>query len=142
MPVKRAKRTKGAELSKKYQLSDDLWEKIKPYIPGERPDKKKPGRSRMDDRKAMQAILYIHRTGIQWNALPRSLGASSTVHDRFQEWQQAGVFEQLMKAGLVEYDEKKRYPLGVASRRRSNDQSPAGRPGHRAQPYGQRQEGH
>ncbi len=135
MPPKRAKRTKGAELNKKYQLDDELWEKIKPHIPGERPDKKKPGRRRMDDRKAMQAILYIHRTGIQWNALPRSLGAYSTVHDRFQEWQQAGVFEQLMKAGLLEYDEKKRYRLGVAGRRWGNDQSPAGRPSHWAQSY-------
>jgi putative transposase len=61
----------------------------------------------MEDRKAMQAILFVLRTGIQWNALPRSLGAYSTVHDRFQEWQRMGVSEQLMKAGLVEYDEKK-----------------------------------
>jgi putative transposase len=120
-------RSKGAELSRKYQLTDELWEKIKPYIPGERPDKKKPGRRRMDDRKAMQAILYIHRTGIQWNALPRSLGAYSTVHDRFQQWQQAGVFEQLMKAGLVEYDEKKRDTVGVAISRRSYDQGTTGR---------------
>ena len=123
MPVKSAKRTKVAELNKKYLLHGDLWEKIKPYIPAARPDKKKPGRSRMEDRKAMQAILYIHRTGIQWNALPRSLGACSTVHDRFQEWQQQGVFEQLMKAGLVEYDKKKRYPVGVASSGWSHEQS-------------------
>jgi len=39
----------------------------------------------MDDRKAFAAIVYVLRTGIQWNALPRELGASSTVHDRFQE---------------------------------------------------------
>ena len=32
----------------------------------------------MDDRKAMNAIFYIARTGCQWKALPRSLGASST----------------------------------------------------------------
>ena len=40
--------------------------------------KKKAGRPRMDDRKAMSAIFYVLRTGCQWNALPRSLGASST----------------------------------------------------------------
>ena len=44
--------------------------------------KKKAGRPRMNDRQAMNAIFYILRTGCQWkNALPRSLGASSTVHD-------------------------------------------------------------
>ncbi len=99
MPTKRAKRSKGAELSKKYQLTDELWAKIKPYIPGERPDKKKPGRTRMDDRKAMQAILYIHRTGIQWNALPRSLGACSTVHDRFEQWRDQPIRSCILGPG-------------------------------------------
>jgi putative transposase len=40
-----------------------------------------------------------------WNALPRALGASSTVHDRFQEWEQKGFFLRLWQAGLQEYDE-------------------------------------
>jgi putative transposase len=58
----------------------------------------------MDDRKAMSAIFYILRTGCQWNALPRSLGASTTVFDRFQEWRQAGVFRRMWVDGLLEYD--------------------------------------
>jgi putative transposase len=59
----------------------------------------------MDDRKAFAAIVYVLRTGLQWNALPRELGASSTVHDRFQEWEQKGFFKVLWQAGLMEYDE-------------------------------------
>jgi len=59
----------------------------------------------MDDRKAFEAIVYVLRTGIQWNALPRELGASSTVHDRFQEWSQAGFFKALWQAGLSDYPE-------------------------------------
>jgi putative transposase len=55
----------------------------------------------------MTAIFYILRTGCQWKALPRSLGAPSTVHDRFQEWREAGLFEKMWKAGLMEYDDKK-----------------------------------
>jgi len=43
-------------------------------------------------------------TSCQWNALLRQLGACSTVHDRFQEWQKAGVFEQLWTTGLLEYN--------------------------------------
>src|SRR5580704_8399946 len=43
--------------------------------------------------------------GSGWNALPRELGASSTVHDRFQEWEQAGFFKALWQAGLSEYDD-------------------------------------
>jgi putative transposase len=59
----------------------------------------------MADRAAFAAIVYVLRTGIQWNALPRELGASSTIHDRFQEWEQAGVFKALWQGGLHSYDE-------------------------------------
>lgn len=59
----------------------------------------------MSDRQAFTAIVYVLRTGIQWNALPRELGASSTVHDRFQEWEKAGFFKALWQAGLHEDDD-------------------------------------
>jgi transposase len=89
-----------------YQVSDELWERIKPLLPPPKP-KKKPERPQMDDRKAMTAIFYVLRTGCQCKALPRSLRASSTVHDRFQEWRKEGVLEKMWRAGLLEYDEKK-----------------------------------
>jgi len=60
----------------------------------------------MDDRKPMTAIFCVLRTGCQWKALPRSLGAPSTVYDRFQKWRKASVFEKLWRAGLLEYDAK------------------------------------
>jgi len=59
----------------------------------------------MDDRDAFAAMIYVLRTGIQWNALPREMGASSTVHDRYQEWERLGFFEELWRVGLLEYDE-------------------------------------
>lgn len=94
----------GPGVAKKYQISNGLWNKMKPLLPPPR-KKKKDGRPRMDDRRAMNAIVYVLRTGCQWNAIPRSLGASSTVHDRFQEWVKDGVFRRFWKAGLMEYDE-------------------------------------
>jgi len=87
-----------------WEVSDELWDRVKPLIPPA-PSHAKGGRPRMDDRKAFEAIIYVLRTGMQWNALPRELGASSTVHDRFQEWEQAGLFVALWQAGLSEYDE-------------------------------------
>jgi putative transposase len=89
-----------------YQIPDALWEQIVCALPPPSP-KKKDGRPRMDDRQAMTAILYVLRTGCQWKALPRSLGAASTVHDRFQEWRAAQVFERLWQEGLLLYDELK-----------------------------------
>ena len=88
-----------------YQIPDELWNRIKVLLPILKP-KKKSGRPRMDDRKAMNGVFYVLRTGCQWKALPRSLGAPSTVHDRFQEWRQAGLFKRLWREGLIEYDVK------------------------------------
>jgi putative transposase len=51
------------------------------------------------------AILYVLRTSMQWNALPREIGASTTVYDRFRQWIDAGFFHQLWPAGLQEFDE-------------------------------------
>ena len=90
-----------------YSVPDVIWDRIITLLPSPsilRRKKKKTRRPRMDDRKAMSAIFYILRTGCQWNALPRSLGASSTVHDRFQEWRKAGVFRRMWMDGLSVYD--------------------------------------
>jgi putative transposase len=89
-----------------YQIPDELWKRIKPLLPPPKP-KKKPGRPRMDDRQAMTAIFYVLRTGCQWKALPHSLGAPSTVHDRFQEWRAGGVFERMWQVAVEYYDEQK-----------------------------------
>jgi putative transposase len=83
-----------------------LWEKAKVLIPAW-PPRPKGGRPPMPDEQAFYAIYYVLRTGIQWNALPRELGASSTVHDRFQKWVHEGVFTKLWKASLILYDQEK-----------------------------------
>jgi putative transposase len=90
--------------TKPWELSDEVWERVRPLIP-ERPAHPKGGRPAEDDRQMLSAILYVLRTGIQWNALPRELGASTTVYDRFRLWEQQCVFEHIWQAGLQEYDE-------------------------------------
>jgi putative transposase len=88
-----------------YLVSDAFWAKVQPLIPPEKP-KKKRGRPRMEDRAAFQGIYYVLRTGIQWHALPRGLGKASTVYDRFREWKEAGLFEALWLASLLEFDRR------------------------------------
>jgi transposase len=59
--------------TKPWTVSDEFWEKVEPLVPPA-PSHAKGDRTRMDDRKAFAAIVYVLRTGIQWNALPRELG--------------------------------------------------------------------
>ncbi len=56
----------------------------------------------------MDGIFFVLRTGCQWKALDETdICSGSTAHTRFQEWVQSGVFLELWKAGLQEYDEGK-----------------------------------
>ncbi len=55
----------------------------------------------------MDAILLVLRTGMQWNALDATgVCNSSTAHRRFQEWERAGVFHEIWRQGLLDYDEQ------------------------------------
>jgi len=71
----------------------------------------------MDDRKAISGLFYVARTGCQWKAIPHPLGRKSTVHDRFQEWRKAGVFEEMWRRSLLDYDATK----GIDWERQSMD---------------------
>jgi putative transposase len=87
-----------------WEVSDAFWQRAEALIPV-RTGKKKAGRPAKSDRQMLGAMLYVLRTGLQWNALPREVGASSTVYDRFRFWLAAGFFTRLWQAGLQEFDE-------------------------------------
>ena len=88
-----------------WRIPDALWERIEPLLPARKPHPLGCHRPRVDDRKAMDAILFVLRTGCQWNALNETqICASSSAHRRFQEWVEADVFVALWEQGRVEYD--------------------------------------
>ena len=84
-------------------IPDQLWEKVQPLLPPEKPPGSN-GRPAVSQRRTMDAIFYILRTGAQWKALPRSLGSGSSAHRYFQEWSSLGVFEKLWRLSLEDYD--------------------------------------
>src|SRR3954469_9158919 len=97
------------EAAKNFLIPDELWRKIEPLLP-ERANTHRfgGGRPRAADRACMDGIFFVLRTGCQWKALSATgICPSSTAHDRFQEWVQAGVFLRLWEAGLLEYDQLK-----------------------------------
>ena len=86
-----------------WTVDDALWERIAPLLVIDKV-RKKPGRPRNSDRQILNGLIWLARTGAQWDALPREFGAKSTVHDRFQEWIQHGVLERVWALLLEEYD--------------------------------------
>ena len=64
------------------------------------------GRPPATQRKTMAGILYILRTGCQWNAAPNEqFGSGKTLHRYLQNWRKRGVFKKLWQASLTAYDE-------------------------------------
>ena len=119
-----------------YEIPDMLWDRIIPLLSPRK--KKKTGRPRMDDRKAMSAIFYVLKTGCQWKALPRSLGASSTVHDRFKEWRKEGVFKRMWIDGLLVYDENNKIDWKWQAMDGVITKAPLGGKKHRTKSYRQK----
>ena len=75
-------------------LTDAQWERIAPLLSGKKGD---PGRSGDDNRRSLEGILWIVRTGAPWRDLPEYFGKWSTVWKRFRRWALNGVFEKVFK---------------------------------------------
>lgn len=106
-------------------VTDDFWNRVEPLIPTatraiDKTYQRKPGAGRPPKpaRQVFEAIVYVLRTGCQWKAMPKErFGSASAVHKRFLEWERAGLFESIWRAGLAEYDQMQ----GIAWRWQSID---------------------
>ena len=83
-------------------LTDAQWELISPMLP---PPKGR-GRPRADDRRTLNGILWVLRSGARWQDLPKEYGSDSTCHRRLQEWQEQGVWERIWTTFLGTLDEE------------------------------------
>jgi transposase len=120
-----------------YRVSDELWEKIEPLLPKHKNTHRfGGGRPRVPDRQAMDGILFVLRTGCQWNALNATgICSSSTAHRQFQQWIEAGVFLNLWSMGLQEYDELKGIDWSWQSMDGAMTKAPLGGGKNRSEPY-------
>lgn len=88
-----------------WRLSDKLWKQIEPLLPARKAHPLGCHNPRVPDRNAMNAILFVLRTGCQWNALDATgICSCSSAYRRFREWTDAGVFDAFWRTGLVKYD--------------------------------------
>src|SRR5262252_6955090 len=86
-------------------VDDDLWTRIEPLLPKRRRrDRQYAGRTPIPDRAVLTGILFVLRSGIPWNMLPREMGcgAGSTCWRRLLRWQRAGVWKRLHRVLLTE----------------------------------------
>lgn len=88
-----------------WRIPDRLWEQMEPLLPERKPHPLGCHNPRVPDRNAMNGILFVLRTGCQWNALDGTgICSCSSSYRRFREWLDAGVFLAFWKLGLLHYD--------------------------------------
>jgi transposase len=88
-----------------WRIPDTLWGRIEALLPPRPTHPLGCHNPRVPDRRAMDGIVFVLRTGCRWNALNATgICSSSSAHRRSQEWAAAGVFVNLWATGLQEYD--------------------------------------
>ena len=82
-------------------LRDDQWERIKSFVPGGTRGKRGP---RTDNRKFLNALLWMARSGSRCRDLPERLGDYRSVKRRYYRWIEMGVFDRLFAAVAADPD--------------------------------------
>jgi transposase len=92
------------------QLTDAEWEFIGPHLPigqyGPYPERL---------RQQFEGVIWRFKTGGQWREMPQEFGAWSTVHNRFRQWRDAGVFEALLEGLIAEAAKRGEVDLSLVS---------------------------
>ncbi|MER8605958.1 MULTISPECIES: IS5 family transposase [unclassified Mesorhizobium] len=83
----------------RYDLTDFEWRVIQPLLPN-----KPRGVPRVDDRRVLNGIFWVLRSGAPWRDLPERYGPRTTCYNRFVRWRKAGVWHRLMDAVSAAHD--------------------------------------
>lgn len=121
-------------MARRHELSDAQWEAIRGALPGKATD---PGRTAEDNRRFVNAVLYVAKTGIPWPDLPERFGKPNTVWKRFDRWCEAGVWERLARVlGEPDLTELqldsttvRAHPVAATGRRRAGEKKKTPTPG-------------
>ena len=86
---------------KRHDISDDIWRKIEPHLPGRAGSW---GGIAKDNRSFINAVFWILRTGAPWRDLPPDYGDWKNTHRRFCRWRDKGLWENLLHCVMGEPD--------------------------------------
>ncbi len=83
----------------RYELTNYEWTAIKSFLPN-----KPRGVPRVDDRRVLNGIFWVLRSGAPWRDLPDDFGPYTTCYNRFVRWRRAGVWTRIMNALAATHD--------------------------------------
>lgn len=89
-------------MSKKYELTNEEWERISPLLPPQKTGRK--GKPPKDHRVMLNGMLWIARSGAQWKNFPECYGKWEAVYARFCKWRDEGFLEQIFRTLSADAD--------------------------------------
>src|SRR5262249_52955251 len=84
---------------RRYDLTDFEWSVIEPVLPMDR-----RGPKPRDNRRVLNGIFWVLRTGAPWRDLPERYGPYTSAYNRFNRWRKAGIWDGMMDAIVKAYD--------------------------------------
>lgn len=85
----------------RHDINDRMWAVLEPLLPGQRGQW---GGIAEDNRRFLNGVFWILRTGAPWRDLPPQYGKWNSVYQRFRRWRNHGVWEKILEALVVEPD--------------------------------------
>jgi transposase len=94
-------------------LTEKQWAVLKPLLPKQ--DMTKGGRPRVSDRKTCNGILWVLRTGAQWNEMPHRYGAPTTAWRRLKTWEENGTWDKIWRKmiQILSQEDKLKLEIGM-----------------------------
>ena len=80
-------------MRKRFELSDETWASIAPHLPPERGRKARPA---IDNRRMVNGVLWVLRTGAPWRDLPDHYPTWKSVYTRFSRWSAQGIWQRVL----------------------------------------------
>jgi transposase len=93
---------------RRYELTDEAWERIEPLLPRQR-----RGGRWADHRTVLNGMFWVLNSGAQWRDMPERYGSWETVYGRYRRWTREGLFDRILQRLHVSLDEDGRIDWSV-----------------------------
>jgi transposase len=118
-------------MTSKYELTAAQWRKIEQLLPGKKGDR---GRTAADNRKFVNGVMWVLRSGAHWKHLPAEYGNWKSTHKRFTRWAKVGIWEKIF--AVVTADLGNHHLMMDSTIVRAHQQAAAGKGGTKVRLWG------
>jgi len=89
---------------RRYELTDEAWERLKPLMPATG----RPGGRWNDHRQVLNGMFWVLNSGAPWRDMPARYGKWQSIYDRYRRWTRAGLFARILTTLQLQLDEEGR----------------------------------